>query len=152
MKNLFLALSVALLFSFTACSQPNKDVSQTVKSAFSTKFPDATKVKWDKENDKLWEAEFKKDGKEYSANFDVKGNWIETEYGIENSEIPLIVKSAIDKEFSNNKILESEISETTKGEIYEFEIKAEKVKYEAAFDFNGKFIKKEIVTKEEDND
>jgi len=67
-----------------SCGQ---SVPEKVKSAFAGKFPNASSVKWDKENDEEWEAEFKMDGKEYSANFTVDGNWKETEYEIKKSEI-----------------------------------------------------------------
>ena len=38
------------------------------------KFQNATKVKWDQEEENEWEAEFKMNGDEMSASFDNAGN------------------------------------------------------------------------------
>lgn len=143
MKNLTLIISIAVLFSLSACGQKSNNVPENVKTAFNQKFPDATKVKWDKENDSEWEAEFKMDGREYSANFDNNGVWKETEYEINVKDVPETVKSAIDAEYAGYKIKESEISETTNGKVYEFELKKEEERLEVAIDMDGKIVKKE---------
>ncbi|MFH1319700.1 MAG: PepSY-like domain-containing protein [Bacteroidota bacterium] len=150
MKTLFLVIASAAIVSFNACSQTSKDVPANLKTAFSKKFPDATKVKWDKENEKEWEAEFKMDGKEYSASFDNNGAWMETEYEISTNEIPAVVKTTIEEEFSGYKIAESEISETADGKVYEFELEKDKVEMEVAIDTNGKIIKKEVKKERDD--
>lgn len=49
MKNLMLMIAVVSIFCFTACGQAGKVVPEKVKTAFSQKFPGASKVKWDKE-------------------------------------------------------------------------------------------------------
>ncbi len=152
MKNLIFVIAVATLFSFNACGQINKDVPANIKTAFSQKFPDATKVKWDKENEKEWEAEFKMNGKEYSANFDNNGKWMETEYEISINEIPGAVKTTLDNEFNGYKIGESEISETADGKVYEFELKKDSNKMEASIDINGMVVKKEQIKKEDKED
>jgi len=63
MKTLILIFAVTLLFGFTACSQSGKDAPAVVRTAFTQKFPNATRIKWGMENDKEWEAEFQMDGK-----------------------------------------------------------------------------------------
>ncbi|HQH42100.1 MAG TPA: hypothetical protein PK825_10175, partial [Bacteroidales bacterium] len=70
MKTTMFLLSVFLILSFPVRGQNGQNVPEAVKTAFAKQFPNATKVKWSKENDKEWEAEFKTDGKAYSANFD----------------------------------------------------------------------------------
>lgn len=138
--------------SINACAQkPN--VPENVDKAFTQKFPDAKSVKWDKENETEWEAEFKLNGLEYSANYSTEGVWKETEHEIQKSDIPTNVKQTLDTEFPDYKIKESEISETTEGSVYEFELEKEKVKMEVAVSPDGKVVKKEVKTaKDEDKE
>lgn len=142
MKNLILVIAASALISLNVTAQTSKNVPKNVKTAFSQKFAKATDVKWGKEGKTEWEAEFKMDGKAYSANYDLKGEWLETEYAITVNEIPAAVKTAIDKDYAGYKMKESEISETAKGKVYEFELVKGKNKVEIAFDLNGKLIKK----------
>ncbi len=150
MKNLFLVIAAAAILSLNACGQTGKDVPANIKTAFSEKFSNATNVKWSSESKKEWEAEFKIGGKSYSANFDINATWMETEYEISTNEIPVAVKTTIDKEFAGYKIEKSEISETADGKIYEFLLKKDGEKTEAAIDMNGKVVKKEQVKEEKE--
>ncbi|MFH2095843.1 MAG: PepSY-like domain-containing protein [Bacteroidota bacterium] len=143
MKPLFIAITLGALLNLIACSQTSKDVPANVKAAFTQKFSGATNTKWEYEKDNEWEAEFKMDGKEYSASFDNNGGWLETEYEINNDAIPDAVKTAIENDFAGYKIAESEISETTEGKVYELELKKSGEKIVASFDMNGKLVKKE---------
>lgn len=143
MKKLFLLIAGAAFFYINACGQTDKDVPAVIKTAFTQKFPKATKVKWSKENDKEWEAEFKMDGKEYSANYDLNGALIETDYEIDANGIPSAVKATLEKEFSGYKIIESEISETADGMVYEFELKKDGKKAEVSIDASGKVLEQE---------
>lgn len=88
MKNFMLVIAAAAMISFNACGQNAKDVPAKVKAGFDQKFPGVQNVKWGKENANEWEAEFKMNAKEYSANFNADGSWLETEYEISASEIP----------------------------------------------------------------
>jgi hypothetical protein len=151
MKKLYLVFILSL-FGFIACNQANKDVPQNVFSAFSQKFPGATKIKWDQENEKEWEAEFKMDGKDYSANFDHSGAWLETEYAISDEEIPAAVKTTLEKEFGAYNREESEISETKDGIMLEFGLKKDGEFIEVSIDMNGKTVKKEEVKEEREEE
>ncbi len=148
MRNLIILMLLVSSMAYTACGQKS-NVPEKVKTAFTEKFPDATKVSWDKENATEWEAEFKMNGKEYSANFDNNANWKETEYEIKKSEIPSQVKSTLDKDFNGYKIEEAEISETANGKIYEFELEKNKTDFEVAISPDGSIVKKET---KNDND
>ncbi len=155
MKNVMLAMLVMTFFSFSACCQAEKDVPEKVQNAFSQKFPDASKVKWAKENDTEWEAEFKLDKVKYSANFDNEGNWKETEHAIKAGELPAAVKTTLDSEFSDYKIEEAEVSETAEGMFYEFELEKGKTEMEVSIDADGKVVKKQLENEDvedEDND
>jgi len=150
MKNLFL-IAIIAIFSLSACAQEGKEVPAKVTSAFSQKFPDAKKVSWDRENSHEWEAVFKMNGKEYSANFNNNGKWIETEYEIKKSMIPAPVKATLDKEFAGYDIEEAEISETGDGKVFEFQIEKGDKDMEVAITPNGKVLKKEEA-KDEDRE
>lgn len=151
MKNLVLVFFVFAIFSFSACGQ-KENVPTKVKTAFSEKFPYAKKVKWDKENAKEWEAEFKMNGKEYSSNFTLEGTWKETEYEIKKTEIPDAVQISIAENFKDYKIKEAEISETAKGKFYEFELKKGEAEFEVAFSPKGELVKKEEKKEDDDED
>jgi len=139
------------IMSFTACAQ-KKTVPENVTKAFSQKFPNAKKVKWDKENKTEWEAEFKLNGEEYSANFTTDGDWKETEYEIKKSAIPVSVKQTLDKEFAGYKIEEAEISETATGKVYEFAMENDDTDMEVAISPDGKVVKKEVKNEEDDEE
>lgn len=152
MKKTVLFISAALLISFSACGQSENDVPVNVKSAFTQKFPNASKVKWGKENEKEWEAEFKMDDKEYSANFDLSGTWVETEYVIDATGIPASVKAAIDKESAGLKIGEAAVSETKDGKVYEVTAGRGKKAIEFVVDESGVIQKKGLVKEEEEKE
>ena len=140
MKNLILVIAATAFISLSVSAQ--KNVPATVKTAFSQKFAKATDVKWGKEGKTEWEAEFKMDGKSYSANFDLKGVWTETEYKIAENEIPAAIKTVIQKEYASSKFKAAEVSETPKGKIVEVTFIKGKKTVEVCFDENAKVLKK----------
>lgn len=151
MKSLKLVLSAILvctMFAFT--SSKIEEVPQKIKEAFAKKFPTAKKVKWDKESETEWEAEFKLNKIEYSANFILDGTWIETEHEISQKEVPAKVKNTLSINFPGYKIEETELSETINGKVYEFEIEKGETKMEVGIDASGKIVKHEI--KKDDNE
>lgn len=155
MKALKLLSTGLILTSIMACAQKNM-APRLVTDAFAKKFTSATSVKWDKESKTEWEAEFKMNGTEYSANFEADGTWKETEHEVNMAEVPEVVKTALMKEYGDYKVKESEISETASGMVYEFEIKKGDSKMEIAIDTKGTIKKKEKMGDEEidqeDND
>jgi hypothetical protein len=142
MKNLILMIGAIAIFCFAGCGQTGNNLPAAVKTAFTQKFPDATGVKWDKESDNEWEAEFKMNGVEYTASFDNKGAWMETEYEISADDIPEAVKMTLEREYANYTVEEPEVSETTDGKVYEFELKSGEEEIKVAIDMNGNVLKK----------
>ncbi len=134
------------LMSF-AQSTPTK-----VQDAFNTKFPNAKSVEWEKENDTEWEAEFKLNGIEYSANFGTDGTWKETEHEIKVNELPENVKNTLANEFSEYEIEEAEMVETSDFNGYEVEIEKGEETMEVVFDKSGKVIKKKFEDGENEDD
>ncbi|NOX46151.1 MAG: hypothetical protein GXO89_04145 [Chlorobi bacterium] len=143
MKNLFVIVAIAATFSLNACAQTGKEVPAKVKATFSQKFPDAKKIKWDKENDNEWEAEFKMNGNEYSANFSSDGTWKETEHEIEKAEIPPMVQGTLDSKFAGYDIEEAEVSETPEGKVFEIQMEKDESDMEVAIAPDGSIVKKE---------
>ena len=148
MKVILGAFLACTMFAFA--SGLSNDVPQKVKEAFAKKFPTAKKVKWDKESETEWEAEFKMNKTEYSANFMADGTWKETEHEIDEKEIPAIVKKALSTNFPGYETEEVEISETAQGMVYEFEIEKGETEMEVAIDASGKVVKQEV--KKEDKE
>ncbi len=128
------------------------EVPQKVKDAFTQKFPAAKSIKWDKESDTEWEAEFKMNGVAYSANFLEDGTWKETEHELAKKEIPADIYDSLMKAFPTYKVEEAEISETAEGSVYEFAIEKGKTEMEVTVDMNGKIVKKERKKGEEKED
>ncbi len=142
MKTLQVFLGSFLVFSmlsFTAL----QDAPKAVKDAFSHKFPTAKNVKWSQEKNQEWEAEFKMDKTEYSANFLENGRWKETEHSFEISKVLPEMQANLDKSYPGFIIEEAEIFETKEGLVYEFEMKKGKSKVEVKMNKTGKIIKTE---------
>lgn len=137
-----------LMFSgaIAACAQAPKVQTDkkpivtpaAVKKTFEQKFPNATKVKWGKENAKEWEADFTLEGKKLSANFTQDGAWVETEQKITIAEFPKAVSEAIQTKYPGWKITEADRTETAKnGLIFEADIKSGAQKKEVVFKEDG---------------
>ncbi len=152
MKTTKLILAAVLFIGFTACGQSVKDVPGSIKSSFTKRFPNATNVKWGKENENEWEAEFKIDGKNYSANFNNTGEWVETEYQVKANELPPVVKATLANESKGARIKVSEVSETKEGKFFEFVYSDGEDETELIIDNAGNVVKKEQVDEENEND
>jgi len=127
----------------SACGQ-KENVPSNVKTAFEQKFPDATKIDWDKENATVWEAEFKMNSNEYSVNFSSDGKWLETEYKIKESDLPNQIKSTIDTKFGDYNIEDAEVLETTAGKVFEFQMEKDGLGMEIVISPDGEVVKKEV--------
>lgn len=134
--------SISLIYSIVgltivSCAQ---GTPTAIQEAFKSKFPTAKYVKWEKENETEWEAEFKLDGIAYSANFDGDGTWKETEHSVKTSDLPLAIKSTLIKDFQAYKIEEIEMVEKPSFKGYDIEIEKGEEHLELVFDMNGKLI------------
>lgn len=97
MKKIFACATALFLFNTYSFNQVK--VPEVVKTAFTNKFPNATDVKWEKENKKELEANFKMNNTDVSANFGLDGSWVETETTIPASELPAAVSSAVNTKY-----------------------------------------------------
>jgi len=153
MKKLFI-LTICMAFFSIYCVQAQEkskkvEVPAAVKSAFEVKYPKAEKVNWGVEKPGEFEAEFVLNSVKSSALFDSKGQFLESENEIKESELPQVIKATISKDFVGYKFDEVEKSTNAKGvTIYEMEASKDKEKYEISFDVNGKLLNKKVVKEE----
>jgi len=148
---------IAICTTFVAGSfaqeQKKNEIPEGAKSAFATKFPKAQKVEWGIEKPGEFEAEFKLNGTKSSALFDAKGNLLETETEIKESELPQGIKASMAKDFAGYKFKETEKALDAKGNVtYEMEASKGKEEFEVIFDTSGKLIKKEKEKEENKKD
>lgn len=144
-KSIFVIAVLAI--SLVACGQtPPKSVTDN----FNSKFSGATKVKWDQEEENEWEAEFKMNGSEMSANFDNAGRWMETEKEMKARQLPSAVQNAVKMQFAGYEIEEASEIETPDFKGYELGIEKGNEEFEVLVNADGKITKK--TEEEEDND
>ncbi|NIG54545.1 PepSY-like domain-containing protein [Chitinophaga sp. Cy-1792] len=102
-------------------------VPAVVKTALTKKFPNATGIKWEMEQQN-YEAGFTDNNQHVSAVFDVKGNWMETETPIPAAELPKAATAYIASHYKGAKIKETARIQKASGAInYEAEIKGKDV-------------------------
>ena len=98
MKNL-----IIFVLSFLLCTSTIHAtvVPDAVKTAFQKKFPNAKKVKWEKEKTNEYEASFNLDSKEVSVLYLSDGKLIEVETEILDTELPKPVVESLNKKYPN---------------------------------------------------
>lgn len=145
---------IAILFALSTASFAQKEkgekgekeskekitVPATVKSALSKKYPEATKVTWEKENGN-YEANWGgKSGEDNSVQFTPAGNFIEIVKAIPVSELPAPVLAYVKEHYKGAKITEAGRVTDAKGKIsYEAEVNRKDI----IFDEKGNFVKAE---------
>ncbi len=146
MKKSILTMALFLGFGMVSCSQ---GTPSAVKTAFNEKFPNATSVKWEKENETEWEAEFKLNDVEYSANFSNDGIWKETEHEVVIGELPDVIKNVLENQYDGYTIKGAEIIETPTLSGFEVEIKKGKETLEIMINADG-IVQKNVGNEQED--
>lgn len=140
MKTILL-LTAMLLISQSLWAQKvsKKDIPVPVQKAFNTAYPEATGVKWEKENGNF-EASFERKDSEISVVYDANGTLLETETEIEPNELPAGISDYVKAHYKGRKIKEaSKITDAAGLVTYEAEIKG----MDLIFDSTGGFLKEE---------
>ncbi len=145
-KSIFII--AVLTISIAACAQTPPKL---VADAFNSRFQGANKVKWDQEEENEWEAEFKMNGEEMSASFDLVGKWLETESEIKKSDLPVTVLSTLNIEFEGWKIEGIEKLESPEFTGYELSVEEGEQEFEVQISANGKIIAKKEVDEEDED-
>jgi hypothetical protein len=152
-KLLMLFVCLAFVIDVSASNQKDEKIPATAKTGFAAKFPAAQKAKWSVEKPGEFEVEFKLNGVSTSALVDQKGNLLETETEIKESELPQAVKATIAKDFAGYKLGEIEKATDAKGvTAFEMEAAKGKEKLEISFDATGKLLTKEPQKEEKEKD
>jgi len=167
MKKLIKTIALITLFILPAIAIQAQNVPSNVKKAFLKKFPNAQKVRWDKENVHEFEASFMLEGKNMSANFDLQGNWKETEVTIKRNKLPNAVKQALENDYSDKVIHETARITNSKGTFFEVEIRnakktedneaveekdeSDEMATDLLFNQNGKLVKQNHFQSEEND-
>ena len=144
MRSLLAIACFILSFATIACSQKitEKDIPAPVKTAFNNKFPGATDIKWEKENKKELEANFKMNNADVSANFGLDGTWVETETAIPSSELPAAVSNAVNIKYPGAVYGRTEKIEKPGGKIlFEVNITVNSKKKELELNQDGSIAK-----------
>lgn len=144
MKSLLSLACFIFLFVITGCAQKinEKDLPIAVKNAFTTKFPTASDIKWERESKDELEANFKMNNTDVSANFKLDGTWVETETTIPSKELPAAVSTAVTKKYPGATFERTEKIEKPGNKVlYEVNIKVGGKKKELEMDADGNIVK-----------
>lgn len=146
MKTIQVMLATGILsLTMNACAQ---NAPKEVTDAFSKKYASAKDVKWEMEDDGIWEVEFHINSGEFSAEYTSSGEWIQTENEIKVAALPENIKKLIKADFSGFEIEEAEQVETPHYKGYEVELEKGDHKIEVVYDEAGKIMKKTSKTEE----
>lgn len=114
------------------------EVPDAIENAFRQKFPEAKKVKWEREKNKDYEASFLLNNKEVSAVYSPEGELKETETAIAVADLPAALVSVLNKKYPGAVIKEAEKVERADASVlYEVEIKFNKKEKELLLDAEG---------------
>ena len=144
MNRIILLLSIILFLTSISYSQKIDEsrIPDTVKNSFYCKFPNAGSVKWGKESKSVYEAEFKLNDTDMSANFSEEGEWLETETEIQVTSLPQAVTDAVNRDYKDARITgASRIERPDNKIIYEADIKYNHHKKEVLYDEQGNAAK-----------
>jgi len=108
---------------------------------FKTKFPNATKIVWEKDSSK-YEASFVSNEVNTETIISDKGLWTETEWAIPMEYTPVAMKSYITDSMPGFKLKETTITERAEGKFYVLEVNKKKINQEVWFTLEGNFVRK----------
>lgn len=142
MKKIILSLLAISAIAGSASAQDikAKAVPAVVKEALAKKYPNATKVSWEKEKGN-YEANWGgKSGEDTSVQFTPAGAFVEEVDAIPVSQLPASVAPYVKAHYNGAKITEAgKVTDAEGRKMFEAEIKGK----DLIFDESGKFIKKD---------
>ncbi|UOE51706.1 PepSY-like domain-containing protein [Mucilaginibacter sp. SMC90] len=138
-KTILLSITAALLGTGAIAKAANSlDVPAVVKQSLLKKYPNATKVTWEKEKGN-YEANWGgKSGEDTSVTFTPAGSFVEEVDAIPVTRLPAAVFEYIKINYKGSKVKEAgQVTDAAGKKMFEAEIKGR----DLLFDENGKFIK-----------
>lgn len=136
-KLIFLWAALASTSLAEAQNISERQVPAIVKSSLHKSYPNATALKWEKE-DGNYEVEFMVAETSYSVLMGATGNILETEVGIGTDVLPAAAKAYISQSYPGKEIKEAaKITDSKSTVTYEAEVNGR----DLMFDHMGKFLK-----------
>ncbi|MDF2434359.1 MAG: hypothetical protein JWP44_3990 [Mucilaginibacter sp.] len=137
-----IVFSMLMLMSVTGIAMAQKlkntEVPDAVKSALMKKYPEATKVTWEKEKANFEANWGGKSGEDMSVQYTPSGAFVEQVVAISPSELPASVAVYVKQHYKGVKITEAGKVTDAKGTtMYEAEVKGK----DLVFDEKGNFLK-----------
>ena len=117
-----------------------KDVPAVVKAALAKKYPNATKVSWEKEKGN-YEANWGgRSGEDTSVQFTPAGVFVEEVNAIPIGQLPAVIAPYVKANYKGAKIKEAgKVTDAVGHHFFEAETKGK----DLLFDENGKFVKQD---------
>jgi hypothetical protein len=139
-KTLFAVIALAITGNVMAQDLKSNAVPQVVKTVLMAKYPQATKVSWEKEKGN-YEANWGgKSGEDNSVVFTPEGAFVEIVKAIPISSLPAAVAPYVAAHYKGSKIKEAgKVTDAAGKTMYEAGIKGG----DLIFDEKGSFIKKD---------
>ena len=141
-----LAILVCCISLLAGCNNHQKKVNQTVevpqvfRNFISTKYPQATILKLDKEKSGT-EIDIKDKGIHKEVSFNEKNEWISTQWDTRLEDVPVVVTDELaSSAYNQYKVLEVDAIEKPAGMFYVFELKQDNNKVQLTFDSEGQLI------------
>ena len=140
MKKIILSAFVLATLAGSVMAQviKTKDVPAAVKEALAKKYPNATKVSWEKEKGN-YEANWGgNSGEDTSVQFTPAGTFVEEVNAISVSQLPAAVSAYVKTNYNSAKIKEAgKVTDAAGNHFFEAETKGK----DLVFDESGKFLK-----------
>lgn len=138
-----------VFISLSACngkSISKNKVPDKVKVPFREKYPDVKNEKWVMIDSSIYEASFKLNDKEMYVDYSISGERLETEYKIEESELPQSVSLVVENEFANYKAEEyRKVDSAQHGECYHVKLKKDSETMWLLLSENGVVLNKRMI-------
>jgi ribosomal protein S17E len=142
MKKIILSTLMLMAVSIIAIAQNVKSVAVTAaaKSALLKKYPEASKVTWEKEKGNFEANWGGKSGEDMSVQFTPNGTFVEQVVAISPSQLPNGVAAYVKQHYKGAKITEAgKVTDAKGATMYEAEIHGK----DLIFDEKGSFLKKD---------
>ncbi|RLD71494.1 MAG: hypothetical protein DRJ02_10405 [Bacteroidetes bacterium] len=151
----FTLLIVLVFFAANMYPQEKTKAPNKIKKTLTERYPDAEIVKskgdWEmkgkSKQNKFWKVLFKHDGILSSADFDSKGNWLQTKTKISEEELPEAVMKTIEEYYYMYKIVIAARFENLKTEGYEVFLDNGNDGFDIQFSKEGEVLSREITSK-----
>ncbi|MCB0596378.1 MAG: PepSY-like domain-containing protein [Lewinellaceae bacterium] len=136
------SLFVLVLFSGALFGQFK--VPEESKKGFAKKYPDAESARWKSAKDGVYSVEFQHDGQKTTADFDSKGNWVQSEIKVGKEDLPAAVKQTIEKQYADFELdWAKKLSTPKMPVIYRVALDQEGYTERVNFSPDGKVLEKE---------